>query len=154
MSDVQTIPNEIDNEENIARVVFSPMMIEDGEISPSAFYLRDLRKPEDYVSVFRHDYLIPTVENVSMIHPPKDNIIYGYALLNVGICRKISHKDIMLDVLSHPNQSNPYHAGIHFSKSGIALTGKGSCIDPDFIIVTGMLANNSELIVFPCNPED
>lgn len=146
MSEVRPLPQYIDDEENIARVVFSPMMVEDDEVSPSAFFLRDLKPPEDYVSVFRHNYMVPSLENVSMIHPPKDNTIYGYALINVGICRNITYNDIMIDVLSHPNQKNPYHAGIHYSKSGSAI--KGACADPDFIIVAGMLANNSELTTF------
>lgn len=146
MNDAQTIPSHINNEENIARVVFSPLMVEDGEVSPSAFFLRDLKSPEDYVSVFRHNYIEPTIENVSMIHPPKGNSIYGYALLNVGVCRGISYREIMIDVLPHPNKSNPYHAGIHFSKSGTAI--RGMCTDPDFMIVAGMLANNSELNSF------
>ena len=55
MSDVQSLPIEVTNEEDIARVVFSPLMVEDGEVSPSAFQLRDLHKPEDYVSVIRHN---------------------------------------------------------------------------------------------------
>lgn len=143
MSKVQSPPVEICNDENIARIVFSPLMIDDGEVSPTAFYLRDLRPPEDYVSVFRHNFIEPTIENVSMIRPPKDNSICGYALLNVGVCRSISFKEIAIDVLSHSSKNNPFHAGIHYSKSGSAI--KGVCIDPDFIIVTSMLANNSEL---------
>jgi hypothetical protein len=113
---VRSLPQNINDGENIARVVFSPMMVEDEEVSPSAFFLRDLKPPEDYVSVFRHNYIVPTFENVSMIHPPKGNAIYGYALINVGICRNITYKDIMIDVLPHPNRNNPYHAGIHYSK--------------------------------------
>lgn len=81
-----------------------------------------------------------------MIHPPKGNSIYGYAILNVGVCRSISYKEIIIDVLSHPNKNNPFHAGIHYSKSGNAI--KGMCTDPDFIIVAGILANNSELKSF------
>lgn len=146
MSDVQSLPIDINDEENIARVVFSPLMVEDGDVSPSAFFLRDLKPPEDYVSVFRHNYIEPTIENVSMIHPPKGNSIYGYALLNVGVCRGISYKEIIIDVLSHPSRSNPFHAGIHYSKSGTVI--KGKCTDPDFIIVAGMLANSSEIRPF------
>lgn len=146
MTNELSLPENISNDEDIARVVFSPSMVEDGEISPSAFFLRDLRIPEDYVSVFRHNYIVPTLENVSMIHPPKDNSIYGYALLKVSFCRQVSHKDIVLSVLSHPSKSNPFHAGIHFSKSGVAI--KGTCMDPDFIIVAGILANESKLCPF------
>lgn len=146
MSEIQLPLQNITDEENIARVILSPMKVEDDEVSPSAFFLRDLKPPEDFVSVFRHNYIIPTPENVSMIRVPEGNILYGYALINVGICRNITYKDIMIDVLSHPSQRNPYHAGIHYSKSGNAI--KGSCADPDFIIVAGMLANNSELTSF------
>lgn len=146
MSEQQSIPTVITNDESIARIVFSPKMVEDDELSPSAFFLRNLRPPEDYVSVFRYNYVIPTIETVSMIHPPKNNTIYGYALINVGVCRNITYKDIMIDVLSHPTHNNPYHAGIHYSKSGCGI--KGACTDPDFLIVASMLANNSELIAW------
>jgi len=146
MTDELSLPENISDEESIARVVFSPSMVEDGEVSPSAFFLRNLRSREDYVSVFRHDYIEPTLDNVSMIHPPKDNSIYGYALLKVSFCRQVSYKDILLNVLSHSTKSNPFHAGIHFSKSGTAI--KGACADPDFIIVAGMLAIESELHTF------
>lgn len=146
MSDVQSLPIEVTNEEDIARVVFSPLMVEDGEVSPSAFQLRDLHKPEDYVSVIRHNYLVPSLENIPVKHPPKGNTIFGYALLNTGICRKITFNDITIDVIAHPNNQYPSHAGIHFEKSKAAI--KGRCTDPDFIVVTRMLANNSHLISF------
>ena len=107
MSEIQLPLQNITDEENIARVILSPMMVEDDEVSPSAFFLRDLKPPEDFVSVFRHNYIIPTPENVSMIRVPEGNILYGYALINVGICRNITYKDIMIDVLSHPSQRNP-----------------------------------------------
>lgn len=146
MSEIQSVPQDVTNEENIARVILSPMMVEDEDVSPSAFFLRDLKPPEDFVSVIRHNYMMPTPENVSMIRVPKGNTLYGYALINAGICRNITYKDIMIEVLSHPTKKNPYHAGIHYSKSGNAI--KGSCTDPDFIIVAGMLANKSELKSF------
>lgn len=146
MSNSPQPPINISDDEKIARVVFSPLMVDDGALSPSAFFLRNLRQPEDYVSVFRSNYFEPTRKNVSMIHAPEGNDFYGYALLNVGICRSISFKEIMIDVLSHPTANNPFHAGIHYSKSGTSI--KGRCTDPDFIVVATMLANNSELKPF------
>lgn len=89
---MQSLPIDINDEENIARVVFSPLMVEDGDVSPSAFFLRDLKPPEDYVSVFRHNYMEPTIENVSMIHPPKGNSIYGYALLRGCLITNVKAK--------------------------------------------------------------
>ncbi len=38
MSEIQSLPQNITDEENIARVILSPMMVEDDEISPSAFF--------------------------------------------------------------------------------------------------------------------
>ena len=143
---MQFPPQNITDEENIARGILSPKMVEDGDVSPSAFFLRDLKPREEYVSVSRHNYIIPTPEYLSKIRVPKGNTLYGYALINVGICRAITHKDILIDVLSHPSPQDPFHAGIHYSKSGNAI--KGACADPDFIIVAGMLANNSKLISF------
>lgn len=58
----------------------------------------------------------------------------------------ITYQDIMIDVLSHPNEKNPYHAGTHYSRPDSAI--KGACTDPDFIIVACMLANNSVLTTF------
>ncbi len=145
MSDLQSLPEHVADEENIARVIFSPSMVEDSEISPSAFQLRNLKKPEDYISVFRNDYVELSIENISQIlSAPIGNTIYGYAVLNAGVCRKVSYKGIATEVLPHPTQKNPYHAGIHFSKAGSDI--KGRCTDPDFIIVTRMLANNSILV--------
>lgn len=146
MCDSQHINAFVANEENLARVIFSPLMVEDGDLSPSAFFLRDLKPPEDYVSVFRHNYFVPDRDNISMIKPKNGNVIYGYALINAGECRLTSFKDILVDVLPHPTKNNPYHAGIHYSKSGRTI--KGACADPDFIIIAGMLANKSELIAF------
>lgn len=38
MSEIQSLPQNITDEENIARVILSPMMVEDDEVSPSAFF--------------------------------------------------------------------------------------------------------------------
>ena len=141
-----SIPEEIDDAENIARVLYSPLLVEDGIVSASAFYLRNLKSPEKYVSVFRHDYVVPTLENTSFIRVPEDNEMYGYALLNVGECRRISFNEIKTEVLSHPKEKNPSHAGIHFNKGNETI--KGTCIDPDFMIITQMLANFSVLYPF------
>ena len=121
-------------------------MIVNGKVAPTAFQLRNLSKPEDYVSVFRNDYVEITQEYVSMIHPPCDNYIYGYAHLNVGECRKIAYEGITTEVKPHATKNNPFHAGIHFSNAGTDI--KGSCIDPNFMIVMTMLANCCSLVAF------
>lgn len=143
---MRSAPSIIADEEKIARVIFSPSMIVNGKVAPTAFQLRNLRKPEDYVSVFRNDYVEITQEYVSVVHPPCDNYIYGYALLNVGECRKIAYEGITTEVKSHATKNNPFHAGIHFSNAGTDI--KGNCIDPNFMMVMTMLANRCSLVAF------
>ena len=140
------IPSKVSDQEEIARVLFSPFMVDKDKVSPTAFSLRNLKKPETYVSVFRNDYIDLTREKVSYISAPEGNKLYGYALINVGECRNVSFKDITTDVVSYPSKANPYHAGIHYNKGDVGI--KGACIDPDFLIITRLLANKSRLISF------
>lgn len=52
------------DDEQLARIIFSPSMIFEGAVSPSAFNLVRLKSgtDEDYVSVNRMDYCRPTYE--------------------------------------------------------------------------------------------
>ena len=142
----QMPPEIVADDEQIASIIFSPSMIINGDVSPTAFQLRMLKKPEDYVSVFRENYLIPTRANVDMIKPPADNIVYGYASLKVQKCRGVGFNGVSIDVLAHPNARNPFHAGIHFSKDGMAI--KGTCRLPEFIVVASRLAKTAKLVAF------
>ena len=60
------VPENIMEEEDVARIIFSPSMIMNGNVSPSAFFMDELpRGPERYVSVWRAFYRTPTMENVT-----------------------------------------------------------------------------------------
>lgn len=145
MSELRTAPNMVADEEHIARVVFSPSMVVDGKLAPTAFRLRMLGSgPEAYVSVWRQDYIIPTKENTKNINPPEENTLFGYASIKVGECRSVKLGSVTVDVKSYPNKKNPYHAGICFSKFAERI--KGICQDPEFIGATKILANRSVLV--------
>ncbi|WP_289763526.1 hypothetical protein [uncultured Duncaniella sp.] len=145
MPELREIPDFVADEEHIARVVFSPSMVVDGKLAPTAFKLRMLGSgPETYVSVWRQDFMIPTKENTKDINIPEENILFGYASINVGECRSIKLGGVTVDVKSYPNKKHPYHAGICFSKFSERI--KGLCQDPEFIGATKVLANRSVLI--------
>ena len=143
MPETAIIPDEIVDEEGIGRLVFSPSMVVDGRLSPTAFKLRMLNSgPEEYVSVWRLNYITPTRENA--IRPPKDNELFGYASIKAGECRRITFGRITVDVKPYPTKTYPFHAGIHFYKLGTPI--KGSCQDPGFIGISKILANRCILV--------
>ena len=72
----------IEDIENVARAIFSPKMIIDGEIQPEAFRLRSSIS-ENYLSVMRMS--VPSwVEDVKKIPQRKNRKLYGFAEMNVG----------------------------------------------------------------------
>lgn len=67
----------IPDSENVARAIFSPRMIVDGEIQPETFCLRSSIK-EDYLSVMR--VAIPSwIDDIKLIPQRQNRQLYGYA---------------------------------------------------------------------------
>ena len=67
----------IPDAENVARAIFSPKMIKDGEILPEAFRLRSSIS-EDYLSVMRMS-VQSWVEDIKQIPQRKNRKLYGFA---------------------------------------------------------------------------
>ena len=79
----------VTDSEDMARMLFSPLFIDKGRLSPTAFALRVFAdQPETYISVLRicFDCFLSDAEQIK---PPATNTIYGYALLNVGEIRNL-----------------------------------------------------------------
>lgn len=101
--------------EDVARMLFSPLFIDKGKLSPTAFALRTFNgKPETYISVLRvcFDCFLSDAEQIK---PPLSNRIYGYALLNVGEVRAtkfFGNQEIIFDVESRGAGKLKSHAGI------------------------------------------
>ena len=111
----------INNEEKVARVLFSPRMVYDGELQTEAFRLRE-QIAEDYLSVLRMS--IPTWQNdVMMIPQRKNRQLYGYAEMNVGELRNARFLQVSFDVRAVDNQTMKSHAGIFITVGDEPLIG-------------------------------
>lgn len=107
--------------ENVARAIFSPRMIVDGEIQPEAFRLR-ASISEDYLSVMRVS--IPTwMDDIKLIPQRQNRQLYGYAEMNVGEIRGIRLSNVTYDVCELPNETITSHAGIFIWINGENLIG-------------------------------
>jgi hypothetical protein len=113
------------DEEDVARILFSPLFICEGVLSQKAFTLEQA-KDESYISVLR-----PAIDsfNADMTGIKKeDNVVFGYALLNVGEVRhaKFDYSvPLRLDVLPRNAGKRKSHAGI-FATIGCVKVKGGS----------------------------
>lgn len=129
----------ISNIEDVARAMFSPKMIVNGEIQPEAFRLRESIH-EGYLSVMRIS--IPSwIEDIKFIPQRKNRKLYGFAEMNVGEIRSIKLGNVLYDVRKCQHESVPSHAGIFITVNGKELIGGGtinvpeSGIEQDFLLL-------------------
>lgn len=132
----------VDDNEMLARIVFSPSMVVDGRLSPSAFNLARLKsgRYEKYVSVTRkgteeidkkdYEYIKPRIEG---------DVMDGFALVKTADVRSIVFENITIEVKPKPSEKNPRHAGIFYSQDGTLIRGESE--PEELLIVTSMLAN-------------
>ncbi|MCR5038130.1 MAG: hypothetical protein K6A94_02175 [Bacteroidales bacterium] len=111
----------ITDAENVARAIFSPRMIIDGELQPAAFRLRASLN-EDYLSVIRMA-VSSWLNDIMLIPQRKNRQLYGYAEMNVGEIRSIRFKDVMYDVTEVRSEAIRSHAGIFIQVKGENLIG-------------------------------
>lgn len=100
----------IENQEDVARIIFSPKMIHNGKLLPAAFELRG-QISEDYLSVLR-TRIASWKSEKQMIPNRKNRTAVGYALLNVGKIRILSDDNTIYDVIDKSSQAMKSHAGI------------------------------------------
>lgn len=142
-----TVPEAIAETEEIARIIFSPSMIADGQVSPSAFFMDDLQNgPETYISVWRSCYITPSPENVTFNSRVKGDSLAGYATIGVLDCHEICYDDYKTHVVPHPSRMNKAHAGIHVNKGAEMV--KGRCMDPGYLMLAMMIAHRCSLVIF------
>ena len=111
----------IPDSENVARAVFSPRMIKNGEIQPEAFRLRS-SIAEDYLSVMRMSF--PSwIEDIKRIPQRKNRKLYGFAEMNVGEVRHIQLKSVEYDVKDCSQNGVASHAGIFITINNESLVG-------------------------------
>ena len=141
------VPPNIAEDEEVARIIFSPSMIEGDKVAPSAFFMDNLRnRQETYISVWRCSSRMPSIENVTF-RPRRDgDTLAGYAKINVSECHTIRFEDYHAHVMPHPSKGNPAHAGIHVGRGTEPI--KGQCYDPGYLMFATMIAGKCTLVLF------
>lgn len=127
--------NYISEEENVARILFSPSHIYAGRVSPRAFRLERLKGgAEDYISVLRDEE--DKLEVVSEYFRPrvKGDQRYGYTLLNAKEIRYLDNefKERNMQLLPKPSKRLPWHAGIFLYMDGKLQTADDISSDIDY----------------------
>ena len=129
----------VGNDEQVARALFSPRMIYEGELQTEAFMLR-AAIGESYLSVLRMG-IASWQEDIMGIPQRKNRRLYGYAQMGVGAIRGLSFSGITYDVRACDNVLLTSHAGIFIDVAGQQLVGgvriKGIADDAaqDFLIL-------------------
>lgn len=138
----------IDDSEPISRILFTPSMVDNGCVSPTAFELNDLPKgPEKYVSLFLLNIFEPTKDNCIHLHARKEgDKLYGHAVSIIDKCKNITYDGISILFQRH-DRNTAGHIGLHYSKEGKFL--KGESANPTLIIITKLIARQFKAIPFP-----
>ncbi|MBO7595946.1 MAG: hypothetical protein J6T70_02770 [Bacteroidales bacterium] len=120
---------QISDNENVARAIFSPQMINsNGELLLAAFALRVFKDggKEDYISVSRMS-ITTWMSDIKNIPQYTNRRLYGYSVLNVGEIRSINlmveEHPIIYDVIDYSNAKCPSHAGITTKIDDNTITG-------------------------------
>lgn len=112
----------VENSEFVARAIFSPKMIYEGRILPSAFELRASIQ-EEYLSVLRVS-IDSWKTDIMSIPQRKNRQLFGYAQMNVGEVRLNSTIPIVrYSVEECATLLMPSHAGIFIDVNGQPLIG-------------------------------
>lgn len=145
---------DVDETEEVARILFSPSMVSEGRISRSAFFLERLDSGdwEDYLSVWRTLYKIPSRDNVKFPPRKTGDDLYGYASLKVSTIHAQNILGCKAIVRRMSKNERHYHVGIFYQLFEKPIIGK--CDSPHFMALTMALANNAVLSVFPPKDKD
>jgi len=129
----------VEDSESVARAIFSPRMVVNGEIQPEAFCLRASIQ-EEYLSVMRTSF--PSwIDDVKSIPQRKNRKLYGYAEMGVKDIRTIRLKGVVYDVKECASSDSPSHAGIFITVNGESVVGAKTLttiapgIEQDFLLL-------------------
>ena len=113
--------------ENVVRVIFPSTMMNEGELLPAAFKLRQQKDtPERYVSVFRQ---YAEIFQADILRFDKLRNL-PCCILNVGevggLSLRIAENDKKYGVHAVPTETFPSHAGIFTYLGGVLIEGNGN----------------------------
>lgn len=118
---------EVDASEDVARVIFSPSMVIDDRVASTAFELTVLQsgKEEDYLSVWRTLYRVPTRDNTKKLRARKpEDKVFGYAKLGVRTVHSQDFDDCTARVKRKSKDEKAYHVGIYYTVGTTQIKGE------------------------------
>lgn len=139
---------DVNESEEVARILFSPTMVSEGRISRNAFFLEKLKsgKWEPYLSVWRTKFRVPSEDNVKFPPRTPGDELYGYATLTVATIHAQDLTDCKARVKRNVKDCNYYHVGVYYTLNDMPIVGE--CDEPEFMALTKALANNATLHMF------
>lgn len=111
----------IPNNDDVARVIFSPKMVRNGVLLLQAFTLTP-ENSEKYLSVL---WTSQETWNTEVYLIPENEVRkrYGYALMNVGEVVDLNFSDVLFEVKHCPSKKLLSHSGIYVTVNDKALIG-------------------------------
>lgn len=127
--------SKIREDEEVARILFSPSHIFEGRVSPKAFKLEMLKGgAEDYISVLRYD--ADELDKVSSIFRPRTagDQLYGYTYLLTKDVMELNNEfqNRKVQLLPKPSKRLPFHAGIFLTLDGRLQTASDLSPEIDY----------------------
>jgi hypothetical protein len=138
----------VDESEEVARILFSPSMVVEDRISRNAFFLERLKSGawEDYLSVWRTLYKMPSKNNVAIPPRTEGDSVYGFASLTVATIHAQDCLNCSARVYRMSKEERHFHVGVFYELLGNPIVGK--CDAPAFMALTMALANEAKLNKF------
>ena len=144
----EKLPDIVSNEENVARVIFSPSYVYNGRVAPTAFRWEILPSgyAEDYISVLRY-YSEGNIDEQTKHFRARTegDSRYGYAVLLTKAIRDVKNYPVLknlvgIDVLPFPSKRLPNHAGIVVDVEKNRVTAN-TPVTPELMFIQKMLAS-------------
>lgn len=149
MSDMPENLYDVDETEEVARILFAPSMVKEGRVTAMAFALTILAsgKDEEYLSVWRKKIRIPNRENVTFPPREKGDSLYGYALLTVSVIHKQDIANCAARVKRKSRNKNTHHVGIYYTLNSKQIVGKH--MPPGLLLLLSRISKIATPYPFP-----
>lgn len=140
---------DVDESEDVARIIFAPSMVKDDRVTINAFALTILPSgdEEEYLSVWRTKYRIPSRENVNFKPRTEGDNLYGYAKLSVSTIHQQDIANCKARVKRQSVKQDAYHVGIYYTLNSELIIGK--YMPKELLLLLGRISKNATTHPFP-----
>lgn len=140
---------DVDEAEDVARILFTPSMVKGDRVTAGAFALTILASgdEEEYLSVWRTKFRIPTRDNVKFKPREKEDSLFGYAQLSVSTIHKQDVANCKAIVKRDSPKENAYHVGVYYTLNEIQIVGKH--MPKELLLLLSRISKNATTHPFP-----